>query len=186
MAENDRSFSIMQISSSRSWGGMEMHLGILSEKLRQRGHRVFTLCPRNSKTEEDLLRKNFQPFSFNIQGYLHPKTVIRLAQFLKKQNIDIVHAHYSRDLWTIVPAVKLAGGIPVVLIKHIGTQKPKRDFFRRRIYRNVSYVIAISEVIAENVRQTHPISPNRVGVIQAEIVDEDSSRNIAQPFPERS
>lgn len=142
-----------------------MHFGILSEKLRQRGHRVLTLCPRDSKTEVDLRQRNFEPANFNVRSYFHPGTVVWLSRLLKAHQVDIIHAHYSRDLWTIAPAAKLAGDVPIVLIKHIGTQKPKQDLFHRWIYKNVCYVIAISQVIAENVRCTHPISPEKVGVV---------------------
>jgi glycosyltransferase involved in cell wall biosynthesis len=49
--------------------------------------------------------------------------------------------------------------------KHIGTSKAKRDFLHRWLYQRVDYLIAISEVIRQNLIATHPISASQVGVV---------------------
>jgi len=54
---------------------------------------------------------------------------------------------------------------PLVLSKHIGTQKPKKDPFHRWIYRHVDFIVANSSVIERNVIRTHPVPPRKVGVI---------------------
>jgi len=86
-------------------------------------------------------------------------------KIIKETNVDLIHSDYSRDLWTIVPALYFSKQVPIVLIKHIGTQKPKRDFLHAWIYQHVKHIIAISTVIRNNVVETHPIDSDRVSVI---------------------
>ncbi len=160
--------NILQICTSRSWGGMEMHVGFLARQLARRGHRVTTVCAPETPLAQDLRESGFEPGLFNLSGYFHPRSIVRFAKWLEARPVEIIHAHYSRDLWTIVPAMsysKVGRNVPLLLTKHIGTGKPKRDVLHRWLYRRVDYLIAISEVIRQNLIATHPISSEKVGVI---------------------
>jgi len=156
---------ILQICSSPSWGGMEMHLPILSEVLQRRKHRVFVVCSPGTMTMKDALSRGLRVFPLKIRGYFDPFAISKLAGFIRDKQIDLIHSHYSKDLWTIVPAMRLARRVPIILMKHIGTGHPKKDFLHRRIYNEVSHIIANSEVIRRNLIATHPISEDKVSVI---------------------
>ncbi|MDZ7291337.1 MAG: glycosyltransferase family 4 protein [candidate division KSB1 bacterium] len=155
----------MQICASASWGGMEMHVGFLSTHLAGRGHKIIPVCYPGSPLERDLQERGFTPLRLRLGGYFQPCAINKLARWLERQAVDIVHAHYSRDLWTIVPALRCSRRVPLIFTKHIGTQKPKRDFLHRWIYRHVNHVVAISEVIRQNVIATHPVVAERVSVV---------------------
>lgn len=156
---------ILKICSSRAWGGLELLATILCEKLRERGHEVIPVCYQGSRIDQRLQQTGFQPKYLNIKQYFHPFKIHQLAKIVKQTNVDLIHSDYSKDLWTIVPALYFSKQVPIVLIKHIGTQKPKRDFLHAWIYRHVGHMIAISAVIRNNVINTHPIDSDRVSVI---------------------
>lgn len=103
------------------------------------------------------------PLRIQLGGYFHPSGISKLAQAVDENGVDLVHSHYSRDLWTIVPALRRR--VPLILTKHLGTQKPKRDPLHRWIYRRVDHVVAISEVIRRNLLATHPLRPEQVSVV---------------------
>jgi glycosyltransferase involved in cell wall biosynthesis len=157
--------TIMQICASPSWGGMEMHVGFLSTHLAQRGHKIVPVCHPGSPLDRDLQERGFTPLRLQLGGYFHPRAIYRLAQWLNEKEVDVVHSHYSRDLWTIVPALQLGRCVPLILTKHIGTQKPKRDALHRWIYRRLDHMVAISEVIRRNILATHPINAERVSTV---------------------
>ncbi len=160
--------TVVQICTSRSWGGMEMHVGFLSRKLQKRGHNILVVCSPDSPLEKDLRESELELYPLKLSGYLHPVAVRRLQRFLQQQRVDLIHAHFSRDLWTIVPALALGSGkkeIPLILTKHIGTGRAKRDKLHQVIYKRVNFLIAISEVIRRNLIATHPILPSQVGVV---------------------
>ena len=145
-----------------------MHVSFLSNHLANLGHQIVPVCSPDTALQQDFLELGLSPRLLKLGGYFHPRGILTLARWLRTAPIDIIHAHYSRDLWTIVPALHISGGaanIPLVFTKHIGTQKPKRDVLHRRIYRRVNYIVAISEVIRKNIILTHPVSPAQVGVI---------------------
>jgi glycosyltransferase involved in cell wall biosynthesis len=53
----------------------------------------------------------------------------------------------------------------VVLIKHVGTMRAKRDPVHRWLYRNVAQVWAISRVIRDNLIATHPLPAAKVEIV---------------------
>jgi glycosyltransferase involved in cell wall biosynthesis len=147
---------------------MEMHVGFLARQLAQRGHRILAACAPNTPLAQDFRDSGFEPYLLDHAGYFQPRSLARLLRCFKTKPVEIVHAHYSRDLWTLVPAMSLsraARKLPLLLTKHVGTGKPKRDFLHRRLYHRVDYLIAISEVIQQNLIATHPLTPEKVGVI---------------------
>jgi len=78
LAVGKEALKVLQICSSRSWGGMEMHMPILCEKLRERGHEVLPVCYEGSPIDKELRRRGFEPTGLNLRGYLHPIGAWRL------------------------------------------------------------------------------------------------------------
>ncbi|NLP09610.1 glycosyltransferase family 4 protein [bacterium] len=157
--------SIAQICSSRSWGGMEMHVLSLSNQLRQTGLDVTVWCAPDSELSRHAVRSDLSIFNFEPRGYFNPKALYKTRTQLKKAHPDLLHIHFGKDLWTLVPALKGSGKIPIVFTKHIGTQKPKRDPLHRYLYRHVCCLIAISQVIAKNLLETHPVQNGQIEII---------------------
>ncbi len=138
----------------------------LAKKLAARGHRVSFLSTPESKTADTLLGSSVDVVPLRRKGYVDPAGVLKIRSWLRTRSVDVLHCHSAKDLWVLVPA--LCGhstNVPLVLTKHIGTLKPKKDGLHRMLYHRVDFVIAVSEVIRRNVLRTHPIAENKVGVI---------------------
>ncbi len=161
------SLKIVQVCTSRAWGGMEMHHVELSREQYARGADVQVICARDSRTahalaETDLKdRCHFWPPA----GYFQPAVILRARRFFRQLKPDVIHVHYSRDLWWLVPALIFLPQSVLVLSKHIGTQKPKRDFLHRFLYSRVDRLIAISRVIRKNIIATHPVPERKVVLV---------------------
>jgi glycosyltransferase involved in cell wall biosynthesis len=144
---------------------MEMSMAATSARLRERGHDVLTACYPGSRTEARLRDDGFEPHPFPLWGKFHPVKALRMARLVRREKIDLVHTDYSRDLFTVVPALRIARGVPLVLHKHVGTFKPKNLFVHHYLYPRVDKVIAVSEVIRRNLLNTHPLREDQLCVI---------------------
>jgi glycosyltransferase involved in cell wall biosynthesis len=142
-----------------------MHVAILSQQLSARGHQPVCLCRPGTRLEKAFLHNGLPVLRHNPFCYFDPVAIARCSRYFSRYAFDILHVHYSRDLWSVVPAVRLTRPVPIVFIKHIGTQKPKRDIVHKWIYNSVDHVIAISDVIARNLLSTHPLRPDQVSVV---------------------
>lgn len=156
---------IAQICSSRSWGGLEMHVSTLCEWLLQAGLEVVLFCAPGSPLSMDARRKGIPQQAFAPAGYVDVNAAIKLHRRLRSLDTHLLHAHYSKDLWIIAPALYMGVRLPLVFSKHIGTQKAKKDPLHRWIYGSVNRLVAISKVIHDNVLATHPVAADRVCVL---------------------
>ncbi len=159
-------YRVLQSCSSRSWGGLEMQAIVVCMELVKRGHDVTLLCSPKSRLEEEATHVGIRVFPLEIRNSSYPLSLGALRRRLLEDEIDIVHSQLSHDLKILVPAaVFIPDPPPIVLTKRIGSSIRKKDPFHRWLYRHVSLIIAVSEVIRKNVVETCPIDPSRVMTI---------------------
>ena len=154
---------ILQTCFSRSWGGLEIQALEMSRQLARRGHEVWLACCPGSRLQHEAAAEEIRTLACDVTGYFHPRVVWSLGRFIAGQSVDVVHCQLSRDISTLVPAVRLSfRHVPVVLSKRVGSYVTKRDPLHRFTYSGVSRVLAISDVIHRNVLKTTPVPPERV------------------------
>jgi glycosyltransferase involved in cell wall biosynthesis len=157
--------NILTACTSRAWGGMEMSLVQTSVRLRARGHLVVPLCGPDSPIETRLRAEGFAPEVFDLWSKVAPRQAWRVSRLIARRGIDLVHCDWSRDLFTLVPALTAHRRVPLVLQKHVGVLAAKRLWVHYALYHRVDRVIAISDVIQRNFRAMHPIDPAKVVTI---------------------
>lgn len=154
---------ILQVCSSLAWGGTEMHVPILSGKLRDRGHDVRLVLHPEGSIAGEARERGFKVETVPIGGYVNPLSTCALRRCIRRFRPGVLHLHLSRDLWQTVPAAWMAGfDGPLLLTKHVGSYVTKKDPLHRWLYRRVSRVITVSETLNRNVRETCPVPPDRV------------------------
>jgi len=175
---------ILHTCFSRSWGGLELYAVDLATLLHHRGHRVTLACPPHSRVYVEALQRGLALEGLDVHGYAHPLLLGRLALRLRRTGFDLIHAHVSRDLATLVPALQLSrSSAPLVLTKSVGSYVMKRDPFHRYTYARVSRVFAISSVIRQNVLETTPVPPERVLTVHFPV---DTARYSPDPARRRA
>lgn len=157
---------VLQVCTSRSWGGMEMQALQTAQCLSTHGIEIFFLCHPESQLHRDAGAAGIKTLAMRFANGVHPLLIYRLRRFLQARQIDLLHAHFSKDLRFIVPACEgLSPRRPIVLTKHLGSYIKKKDALHRYLYARVDLVTAISRVIRDNVIDTCPIEARRVEII---------------------
>jgi glycosyltransferase involved in cell wall biosynthesis len=157
------SLRVLQTCFSRSWGGLEIQALETSKQLVHRGHLVWLACCPGSRLQHEAAEEEIRTLAHDVSGYVHPRIAWTLGRFIVRQAIDVVHCQLSKDISTVVPAVRLSmTHTPVVLSKRVGSYLSKRDPLHRFTYAGVARVLAISNVIHRNVLETTPVPPDRV------------------------
>jgi glycosyltransferase involved in cell wall biosynthesis len=151
---------------SRSWGGMEMYTITSLKQLLKRKVYVELLCIEGSRIHIEANELGLIINTVKSSRYLKLSGISRIAALIKRKNFDLIHSHYSKDLWQIVPALKiLKSETPLILTKHLGSFVDKNDKLHAWIYGRLNAAIAISNVIKENLIATCPIEKEKVIVI---------------------
>ena len=155
----------LQIISSPGVGGREIDVPVLARKLIAQGHPTWVMCRPNTLVDRLSAEWDLPCEPTGMHWYFDPKDVLGLARFLKANKIQIIHSHWSRDLSNLILAAGLAGRIPVVLTKHVYSTEIKRDIFHDWVYRHTDRVIAISDLVADNIAATVCVARERVVTI---------------------
>ncbi len=148
---------------SKSWGGMEMFAVTACIELQKKGHEAELICYPGTRMEEDAVSKGVKVHPLKASGYFNPVSINKLAGIIRKGGFDVVHTQYSKDLWVLVPALRLAGSnIPLLMTKQLGSFVVKKDFLHRWVYKRLDYALAISKVIEKNLLDTCPLDESKV------------------------
>lgn len=152
---------------SRSWGGMEMFAVNTARWLSSSNYNVFFLALKDSPIEKALnfvLKENI--LLLNKSSYFNLSYIIKVRKFIVRNNIDLIHTQYSKDLWTISPALLLINKpIPLVFTKQLGSFVIKKDLLHKLIYKRVDAAIAISSIIKKNLLETTTIPKEKIHLI---------------------
>jgi len=154
---------IWQVTSSGAWGGGESVPVSLHRAFGRRGIRSKLFCSRESAIATRQGHGSgikALPFS----GVLDGKTRRALAGEMKTDNPDVILCHFSRDLFVLRRLLRRRGKTRLILVKHVGPGKPKKDLFHRWVYRRVHAILGVSAYIARRCRETYPIDAGRVFV----------------------
>ncbi len=148
---------------SKSWGGMEMFTLTAVKQLLNRGVKVELICISESRLHMEASNAGLIIHPLKASGYFHPFSIIKLSNIIRKGNFDIIHTQASKDMWVLVPALKLIkNNTPLILTKQVGSAIIKKDKLHRWIYNRLTYALAISRVIKKNLAETCPINEDKI------------------------
>ena len=139
---------ILELMTPSNIGGAENYVVNLSKKLAEKGVEVFIMSsvPENAKNRDlsvsDFLSKNKVPFKIiHISFKYSPIAILRIYNFIKKNNISLVHTHLSRANVAAAIAARLAG------IKSVATA---HGLNKKAQYKYSDCVICVSKAVREN------------------------------------
>jgi glycosyltransferase involved in cell wall biosynthesis len=152
---------ILQVCSVITFGGGERHLADLSHALLDLGHEVYAATvPESPPAAELSFVSAERTFALSPRNYL--KNLAGLARFVRTNGIEIVHAHAARDYHLAALAVRLAARGRLVLTRH--TLFPLKTI-NRPLLRGASRMIAVSQAVAESLKQNDVIESSKITVV---------------------
>ena len=152
---------ILQISSAKNFGGGERHFVDLCHGMQERGHHVFAALRPTNQWQS---RLDFLPaesvLHVSIRNSFGVLSAMRIADFIRDNEIDIVHAHVARDYIPASLACGIAKRSKFVLTRHLLFQlKP----FNRFALKNLTRAVAVSSGVEAALRRVFP--PEKVATI---------------------
>lgn len=151
---------------SKSWGGMEMITLTFIKELLKRNISVELLCLKESRIHIEACTSGIITHPVKASGYIHPFTIMRVAYLIRKGKYNLIHTQASKDLWILVPALKLVKlPIPLFLTKQVGSLIVKKDLLHKYLYNRVTRAFAISRVIKKNLVDTTPLTENKIELV---------------------
>ncbi len=164
----ERALKILQISSAQSLGGGERHLADLITGLVQRGHEVHVALRPNSPLIGELRpgEQNGLPkanvSTLPLRNSLDAMSARSLSRLVRRNQIQIVHAHMARDYPLASYAVRRNKGARLIVTRHVLFPL---NGLHRIILARAARIIAVSQAVAAQIRADGIATPERISVV---------------------
>jgi L-malate glycosyltransferase len=154
---------ILQISSAQAFGGGERHLVNLAHALATRGHDIHAAVRSNSSIIAELSSLPKQNlWTLPLRNSLDARSASELARIVRKQKIDVVHAHMARDYPLAAYATRRNQAARLIVTRHV--LFPLNPLHRITLAR-VSRVIAVSHGVRKQLSGQGIVSAERISVV---------------------
>jgi len=172
---------IFELCTSHGHGGLELYALQISRWLKQQGHHcsvvVAPATMMSERTSKLALETIFCKPMFRILPLL---AAHRLAKIIDQENVDILHAHWTKDLPLAVLAKKLSSRKPkLVFIRHMAITRHKRDFYHRFIYHSIDRYLVITQQLFNEAKRFLPVSEDKLQLIYHGVADFEASDPLA-------
>lgn len=154
---------ILQICSARLIGGGERYLADLSNSLAARGHEVFVALAPDAPLKDELFAVPKDNILFSrMRNALDVFSAFELADFARRNRVEIIHAHLARDYPLAAFAARLAKK-PFVFTRHVLFPLKRLQKF---ILKKVGGIVAPSKAIAESLAKQNIFPPDKIEIIR--------------------
>lgn len=160
---HDSILRILHISSAQAFGGGERYFADLANVLATRGHEVFAVVRPDSPliTElSNLPAQNVVPLP--LRNALDAKSAGRLASFVGRHKVQLIHAHMGRDYPLAAYAGRRNPDAQLIVTRHV--LFPLNRLHRFTLSR-VARVIAVSEAVGRQLCMQKIVPRDRVTVV---------------------
>lgn len=138
---------ICQVSTRRDYYGGEVCLAALARGLRARGHDVTCVVRPDSRLAGELTAQGLPVHLLPLCDWFEPLSVSRLGAWLRRERIEVVHAHNPRD-WFIAAAAAAAAAAPVSCVGTRHVLHPVANLpLKRGFLRRFGALIAVSDAV---------------------------------------
>lgn len=119
---------------------------------------VVSVIDENSKLEQYYKNTNYIYYKIKktpfISSYIRAK---KLAKIIDEHKIDIVHAHWTKDLLVAVLAKKLSVCKPhIAQTRNMTMTRFKDDFYHRWLYKSISLMLPVTYQVKEQLEKFIP------------------------------
>ncbi len=147
---------LLELCLSPDLGGLELYMLRASQALRDRFDLISVI------SEDTELERYYEDkdryLKIKKKGAIGTFLAAReLALIIDKHSVDIVHAHWTKDLLVAVLAKTLAKSKPkIVQTRNMTMTRFKDDFYHRWIYKNITLMLPVTHQVKEQLKRFIP------------------------------
>lgn len=145
---------ILEVCLSPDLGGLELYMSRCTNEL-SKSFDVSCVVASKSKLKDFI--QDVQKFEINRKSSFSVSASLKLAKIIDKQNIDIVHLHWTKDLPIVVLAKIFSKRKPkIVQTRHMTMTRFKSDFYHKFLYKNIDTIICVTKALEEQIKKFIP------------------------------
>jgi len=130
-------------------------------ELQRSGVVVRAICKPNSKVAEFLQANSVACEFLPNYAKVNLKSVRRVKEIVRSNAIDVVHAHYHRDIWPASLAVRNLKNVRLFLSIYMGVPR-KNDPLHKLIFRRVDAILSSSKALNRKLPELYPVPAGKI------------------------
>ncbi len=152
---------LLELCLSPGLGGLELYAGKTTAWLRRHGVACDSLVRQGGRLSRWLGARGIEHATLPRHGGpLRVLDALRLARFVERNAIDLVHMHWGKDLPTLALARKLCRRrFGIVYSRHMRITRAKHDRYHRWLYAQVDRFVAGTQGMRTDAAQRLPLPP---------------------------
>jgi glycosyltransferase involved in cell wall biosynthesis len=163
MPPRPQGLTILHTESSNGWGGQEIRILTEADGMQRRGHRVLVAATPGSRLLQEAGAKGVPAVRVGMDGWRTLTAIWRLRDVIRRERVDIVNTHSSRDSWLASMATRLASPKPILIrTRHLSTPI-ERSIVTRFLYNTLpDAVITTGESIRVTMIERHRFDARKI------------------------
>jgi L-malate glycosyltransferase len=154
--------NILQISSASSLGGGERYVADLTNSLIARGHKLYAALRPRSPLIRHLQLPADRILTLPLRNALDVQSAHELERFVRRRQIEVVHAHMARDYSLASYAARRNRHVKFIATRHVLFQLNR---LHRHTLAPATRVIAVSAAVAKELRAQRILSEDQIALI---------------------
>ncbi len=152
---------ILHTESSLGWGGQEIRIIREILGLKQRGYWIALAAPQRSNIYKRASKEDILVFPLDLHKR-HPFISYQLASIIKKNNIQILNSHSSRDSWhSVFVKSFFCKNLRLIRTRHLSTPISK-NIFSKFLYKTPDVIITTGESIRQRMIEINKFDAQKI------------------------
>ena len=151
------------------WGGQEHRVLAELTGFQKRGCAVWLLAPERSKIYARALQAGIPVVPVDFSKMRLPLNIVKFAGWLRKNRIQVLNPHSSRDGWLFGLAGRLARVPLIIRTRHIDIDYPNPRISRHAFTTMADHVLTTSDKIANHFQEVFHLPNDRVTTLSTGI-----------------
>jgi len=130
-----------------------------------RGCRVWLVAPSESQIFQRAGDAEVDRIPLRREKSRFPFEIVRIARWLRQEQVEVVNTHSSRDGWLVGLAARLAGVPFIVRTRHIDVSYPNRWLSRHAFTTLSDHVLTTSRKITAHFQEVFRLPQDRISTV---------------------
>lgn len=152
---------------SQGFGGLELYVLKIVKYLTLNKMDASVVCVKDSFVYSKLAQENVISDTFSpVFHHLPFFSALKLAKYIEHNKIDVVHAHWGKDLLFVVLAkIFSKRKVKLVYTRHMALTRKKDDAYHRFLYRHVDVYLVITKELYTDAVKFLPLDENKIKLL---------------------
>ena len=149
--------NVLELCLSPDLGGLELYM-VRSAQALHPNMNVISVINEKGKLEQYYKDTEFKYKTLKRgRGFATYKTAKKLARIIDENDVEVIHAHWTKDLLVAVLAKQFSQYKPkIVQTRNMTMTRFKNDMYHRWLYKNISLMLPVTYQVKEQLEKFIP------------------------------